>query len=29
MKPEGLVADVGSTLVITLPEGVPGVGDGQ
>lgn len=29
MQPEALVAEVGSTLVITLPEGVPGVGDGQ
>ena len=29
MQPEALVAEVGSTLTITLPEGVPGVGDGQ
>jgi hypothetical protein len=29
MQPEALVADVGSTLIITLPEGVPGVVDGQ
>jgi hypothetical protein len=29
MQPEALVAEVGSTLAITLPEGVPGVGDGQ
>lgn len=29
MQPEALVATVGATLVITLPEGVPGVGDGQ
>jgi hypothetical protein len=27
MQPEALVAYVGATLVITLPEGVPGVGD--
>jgi len=27
MQPEALVANVGATLVITLPEGVPGVGD--
>jgi hypothetical protein len=29
MLPEALVADVGATLLITLPEGVPGVVDGQ
>lgn len=29
MQPEALVAEAGSTLVITLPEGVPGVRDGQ
>jgi hypothetical protein len=29
MQPEALVADVGATLLITLPEGVPGVVDGQ
>jgi hypothetical protein len=29
MLPEALVAEVGSLLRITLPEGVPGVGDGQ
>ena len=28
MQPEALVVNVGSTLSITLPEGVPGVGDG-
>lgn len=28
MRPEALVADVGATLAVTLPEGVPGVGDG-
>lgn len=27
MQPEALVANVGAQLVITLPEGVPGVGD--
>ena len=27
MQPEALVANVGATLAITLPEGVPGVGD--
>ena len=27
MLPEGLVAELGSQLDITLPEGVPGVGD--
>ncbi|MEA2887493.1 MAG: hypothetical protein QOD11_1853 [Bradyrhizobium sp.] len=27
MQPEALVASVGATLTITLPEGVPGVGD--
>jgi hypothetical protein len=27
MQPEGLVAEVGATLVITLPEGVAGAGD--
>jgi hypothetical protein len=25
MQPEALVAEVGSTLVVTLPEGIPGV----
>jgi hypothetical protein len=29
MQPEALVAKAGSLLIITLPEGVPGVGDGQ
>jgi hypothetical protein len=29
MRPEALVAAAGSLLIITLPEGVPGVGDGQ
>ena len=29
MQPEALVATAGSLLIITLPEGVPGVGDGQ
>jgi hypothetical protein len=29
MQPEALVANVGAMLTITLPEGVPGVGDGQ
>lgn len=29
MQPEALVSDVGSMLTITLPEGVPGIGDGQ
>jgi hypothetical protein len=29
MRPEALVAEPGSTLIITLPEGVPGVADGQ
>lgn len=29
MVPEALVAEPGSVLRITLPEGVPGVGDGQ
>jgi hypothetical protein len=28
MRPEALLGNVGATLVITLPEGVPGVGDG-
>ena len=28
MQPEALVANVGATLAITLPEGVPGSGDG-
>jgi hypothetical protein len=28
MRPEALLCNVGATLVITLPEGVPGVGDG-
>lgn len=27
MQPEALVVNVGATLAITLPEGVPGVGD--
>ena len=27
MQPEALVANVGATLAITLPEGVPGMGD--
>ena len=27
MQPEALVANVGAALAITLPEGVPGVGD--
>jgi hypothetical protein len=29
MQPEALVVNVGSTLTITLPEGVPGVGNGE
>jgi len=29
MQPEALVATVGATLTITLPEGVPGVGDAR
>jgi hypothetical protein len=29
MQPEALVATVGSTLLITLPEGVPGAADGR
>jgi hypothetical protein len=29
MAPEALVADVGAALVIALPEGIPGVVDGQ
>jgi hypothetical protein len=29
MQPEALVAHVGAMLTITLPEGVPGVTDGQ
>jgi len=28
MQPQALIVNVGATLVITLPEGVPGVGDG-
>jgi hypothetical protein len=29
MQPEALVVNVGAMLTITLPEGVPGVGDAQ
>lgn len=29
MQPEALVAEPGATLLITMPEGVPGVVDGQ